>query len=447
MTRAHSGIESSHVNMNRPPLPESTLLTAFRRLFTPLLTRSCVYCQFVPGGGKRVIVQQFLSDTNRLQDFFGDSYEKNLFVYVNPDEIEDSASVSYIKLMRKSLETELTTRHVRLAPICRTDSELDGLKELLRVLTEDGYNVAFILNDFEFTLALPISIYLNLESIRAIDPSMIVFMFLTSINVFHEDFIGRMGNLKYSISHHRVYHPLLEHADANYLFNRFSGSAYSGLPTPIRTLLHEYCGGHPQLIRYGISVVNAMDQLERVDVERVRLQIESDPQLQMICTDIWHSFWKSEKEILQSLARHGTLTTAEHDHMQFAFELGVLQKTTDTHVRFFCRLFAQYVKKRIPMERFVFDEAKQQLYFGAVNCTKSFTPAEFAIFCHMLRHEGDVVSRDDIATTLWKQLSFEKYSDYTIDKHISTIRKKLEAMGFRSSKLVTLKKRGFFFSH
>jgi len=58
-----------------------------------------------------------------------------------------------------------------------------------------------------------------------------------------------------------------------------------------------------------------------------------------------------------------------------------------------------------------------------------------------------LVTRDQVAEAIWGRHYLEKYSDWSIDKSISILRKKLDALGFRSEYLTTLKKRGFSFSN
>ena len=101
---------------------------------------------------------------------------------------------------------------------------------------------------------------------------------------------------------------------------------------------------------------------------------------------------------------------------------------------------------KIPKDTLYYDDTKNQIYFGTKSCSHIFTLQEFKIISHLLKQKGAVVSRDEVANVLWGEDALDKYSDWTIDKTISTIRKKLNNIGFASSKLITLKKRGFSFS-
>ena len=69
------------------------------------------------------------------------------------------------------------------------------------------------------------------------------------------------------------------------------------------------------------------------------------------------------------------------------------------------------------------------------------------LLIYFITHENELISRDQVGEVLWGRFYQDKYSDYAVDKIISMLRKKLDALGFSSDKLITLKKRGFSFSN
>lgn len=115
--------------------------------------------------------------------------------------------------------------------------------------------------------------------------------------------------------------------------------------------------------------------------------------------------------------------------------------------RLFGELFNEYVEQKVLREELTYDEEKQQIFYGMTRCDDRFTPQEMRVLAYLLTHDGVVLSRDQMAEAMWGRNANEKYSDWAIDKLISTIRGKLDALGFPSERLVTLKGRGFRFSN
>lgn len=68
---------------------------------------------------------------------------------------------------------------------------------------------------------------------------------------------------------------------------------------------------------------------------------------------------------------------------------------------------------------------------------------EQKIYIEMRRRANSIISRDEIATILWKEKSYDKYSDWAIDKMISRLRKRLILSGSSACAIKTLKGKGY----
>ncbi|MGZ3687796.1 MAG: response regulator transcription factor [Bdellovibrionota bacterium] len=66
---------------------------------------------------------------------------------------------------------------------------------------------------------------------------------------------------------------------------------------------------------------------------------------------------------------------------------------------------------------------------GAAEQNIDLTPAEFKLLCFLIKSVGRVVSREQLIQALWKNES--EILDRTVDKHVSTLRKKLRATSLR----------------
>ena len=95
--------------------------------------------------------------------------------------------------------------------------------------------------------------------------------------------------------------------------------------------------------------------------------------------------------------------------------------------------------------------AKQLLAFGETlqirdELTKldALSRQEQKIYIEMRRRANGFISRDEIATILWKEESYDdKYSDWAIDKMISRLREKLILGGLTAYNIKTLRGKGY----
>jgi DNA-binding response OmpR family regulator len=75
----------------------------------------------------------------------------------------------------------------------------------------------------------------------------------------------------------------------------------------------------------------------------------------------------------------------------------------------------------------------------------SFSPKEKLLLKNFILSNRKIVTREDLADMLWGKGKFDKYSDWAIDKFISTMRKKI-ARTNTLAKIETIKGEGYKFS-
>lgn len=428
------------------PLTTSTLQALHRSLFEPVHDHDCVTGLFVAGGGKRTLTTYFLHNTATLKATFGAIYGTTLFVYVNPDDLTEMTSDSYHELMLRVLVAAAKEKEIACEPAVGENS-LEKLKHCVGLLTSRDWFIVFILNDFEITLSFPTSIYLNLESIMTVDKSHVTYMFLSCTDLLHEELLDRLRNLKYAVTQHVVYHPLLSVQDSIYVISSYNQRLKFTLTDGIKAVLFDVCGGHPQLLKYALH--HAADFLKKgkKDNEALRTFLITHPQLRIICSDIWQSLWEAEKQVLLAVVKTKKVPPSLERHATYLRHMKLITEAKiGAEVGIPVAILAYYIEAQIPKEKLVYDQTTKQLFLGTRSCGGVFTPQEYKFLIHLLTKDGQVVTRDEVADVMWGSASFDKYSDYTIDKITSTIRKKLTQIGFPSEKLVTLKKRGFSFS-
>lgn len=87
------------------------------------------------------------------------------------------------------------------------------------------------------------------------------------------------------------------------------------------------------------------------------------------------------------------------------------------------------------------DTETYDIYVDDDPIDENLTENEFRVLKHLKDHEGETISREDVAKVLWGNNYLQQYSDWSIDKTISRIRKKIQDKDH--TKIRTLKKRGF----
>lgn len=433
-------------NQPKAILPSEFLVKFANSVFIPLKNGQCVSCMFSAGGGKRMIIKYLLSEETILKKIFADQYNKTLFVYVDPDEILEISNKNYLELIYSTLIKNLKDKQIE--SLKNNDSNhLNAIRNTLTNAVNAGWSMVFILHDFEFTLSLSQSVFLNLETIMAINKPKIVYLFLSTINLFDETVLKSLHNLKYAIARNVVYFPLLNKIEIDFLIDQISEQTKVIIPNQIRNILFDVCGGHPQLLKYAVHNLIETGEKYLTDAKQAKSYLLSHYQLKIVCADIWNFLTQKEKDVLNNVVTTGSFLSTQHEEVEYLLKLGLINKLADDKYRVFGSLFEEFVKNKLPLKKLIFDANTKKLYYGSQSCENKFTFQEFKLLVYFVTHENELTTRDKVAEALWGKLYCDKYSDWSIDKIISIVRKKLDALGFPSEYLVTLKKRGFSFSN
>lgn len=428
-------------------LPEETLVKFANNIFLPLKNGQCVTCMFVAGGGKRTIIKGYISEETILKDIFKDLYSKTLFVYVDPDEILETSNTHYLELIYNSLKKELEKKKIK-SNTNHYHNYLLKIKDTLSEIVIQSWRVIFILNDLEFTMSLSPSIFMNLETIMAIEKSKIVYLFLSTTNLLDENVIKQFHNLKYAVSRNTLYFPLLNIEDARFLIKNIAQKMNLKLSEGIIKILLELGGGHPQLLKYSIHNLFEAGSVYLTNQQKAKNYLLNYYQNEIICADIWNLLNHDEKELLSQIITTGKIFTKHQSALNYLIKTKLVNKTINDGYEIFGLIFEKYIKNKLPSTKLIYDPESNRLFYGSINCEDKFTNQEFKLMVYFLNHNQELVSRDQVAEIIWGKYFYqEKYSDYSIDKIISTIRKKLDALGYPSRNLTTLKKRGFSFSN
>ncbi|MCL4364279.1 winged helix-turn-helix domain-containing protein [Patescibacteria group bacterium] len=426
-------------------------LTDFTKdVFLPAKKGESVTCLFTAGGGKRTLFNYLLKEKSFIKQVFGEEFDTTLFVFVDPDEILNVSNEAYLQLILDNLVLEMSKNNIEPVSKPALKNPLILIKENLAMLLEKNWRAVFILNDFEFTLNLSSTIYLNLESIHNLESSMfvsrskIVFLFLATLNLLDETVIKSFGDLKYGIAKNVKFFPLFDQEQSYYLLDRIGEKLGKKISGPLKSALYEVCGGHPRLLKYSLNLIFKSGMIDETGKNKIIDFLCDKYQLKIICADVWNFLSEQERATIVSIVNNGSITDSQNENAQYLSKLSIVRKTGDKY-QVFGEIFRQFVKNKLPKQRLLLDTNAKKLFYGGKSCEDKFSFQEYSILVFLINHENQLVTRDQIAEAIWGKNYLDKYSDWSIDKSISLLRKKLDALGFPSENLKTLKKRGFSF--
>ncbi len=424
------------------PLPKERLEQLADAIFSPVKQGFCITGFFISGTGKRTLIKFLLKEKIILRNIFKHDFEKTLFVYVDPDEVLNNSNEAFLQLILNRL-----VRETNKSGEPSSNDPIFKIKDNLIFLVNQGWHIVFLINDFEYTLELSPSIYRNLESILSINKQKISFVFLTTTNLLDSGLMERFHNFKYAINRKTYYYPLLDDKLIDNYLDRLCQQRQLSISEKMTNLLKELCCGHCQLLKYSLTILQEAGSVYLKSPEKARSYLLNYPQLHSVCQDIWDYFQPVEKEILLNVVKLGTFPLAHNVNTDFLMKTGVVKTTDGKHFALCGELFTNFLQQMLPKEKLTYDNKTEQLFYGSKPCNDHFTFQEAKLLTYFVENVNKVISRDEVGQVLWGKKYHELYSDWSIDKIISTMRKKLDEIGIASKKLITLKKRGFTFSN
>lgn len=414
------------------PIPTKLLRDFAHSVFTPIKNGQCVTTLWTAGSGKRFRINYLLSEQTILREIFGERFDATIFIPIHPDEIIESTNTDYLTLILEKLKQEMERKSLHIVS-SKTTNPLKSIQEYLSYLLSIGKEVVFILNDFEFLFTLSPSIFLNLESLMMVNKQKVCILTLSHFNLLDEKLLSQMGNFKYAVLRNVVYVPLYKDSDIDYLIDFHAQTNKLTISTSTKNLLKKTFGGHPLLLKYSMS------KLATGETQKLTTPYE----LTVATKEIWRALNDEEQTIVSHVVNTGRLPDIDKSKLNFLLGTGILTVDKDGKAATFGTFLHDIVKQEKPHQELSYHPESDAVFYGTTSCADQFSPQEYEVLKRLVKNKEELVSRDQVAESLWGKDWEDQYSDWAIDKVMSTIRKKLETLGFPPQKLTTLKKRGF----
>ncbi|MCL5091175.1 MAG: winged helix-turn-helix domain-containing protein, partial [Patescibacteria group bacterium] len=242
----------------------------------------------------------------------------------------------------------------------------------------------------------------------------------------------RYDRLKEVISQRRLYFPLFSSKEALFSLQRRMAKYNLKLPSALVPEIINLSGGHPSLLKVCLRV-GSEQFTTKTTKEEMLVQLSNFQEIKMIFCEIWSSLTKQEQTSLRVMA----------DFPGRLMNLGII-RLEKGQFKVFSPLFENYLKNLgSKAEKIAFNEKTGELLVNSLAIGKNLTLNEYRLLSNFVREKNKIFTKDEIAEILWGEESYEKYSDWAIDKVLSQLRRKLKAIGIDGRSLQSIRNRGY----
>lgn len=348
-----------------------------------------------PRAGKNIRINYFIDNIDKINEIdkgLVKKYKNSHYVW-----IDLVAGVTNAERgLRKRLIERLTSCFGDAVKLSGNETITD-LVGLLSDNISQGSKVIFIIDDANLLYQECVEFSSELFHINRRFPNVVQFLFLVSNELpSSNEMLTIMPQLGRIMLGKVVYFPLLSNKQISELLELRAKEIDLDLDDSVVTNIVKYSGRHPALMRILLRIVAESGSIPTND-----LLLKNNEILMM-----FYSIWNSFLEKTQSEIRKGNYNSIEY------------LRATDlvgSDGKWFSELFDNYVNN---IDSYFYD-IEDDVFISAMSYSQRI------IWGLLKENSGNIVSKEQIAKVIWGDLWLDKYSEWTIEKQISNIRRKM----------------------
>lgn len=294
---------------------------------------------------------------------------------------------------------------------------IDGIRESLTRITTEGYHPTIFFIRFDRIIeASTKDFFNNLQSLISATGENLTYVF-TSTRKLSELAPNVFDLATMNVIARTHYLKPTNKRDTQTILRSFTEKLSTKINKELEDKLIKLSGGHVQYLQFSIIILNELKP-EKFDDDELLDLIESDERISLQSEELFSSLTKSEQKGLIEFVE----TRNKQKGNNYLSEASIIIGD-----KIFSKYFTDYVR---------------QLARNKENSNHTLTKKEHLLFTVLSENTGDIISREDIVKFVWPEYSDYGVSDWSIDRLVARLRKKLEHKDSKL-KIETIKTRGF----
>lgn len=393
------------------PASKKSLLNFVSQAETFLKKGQSVNYLGLPLSGKSGFLRYFLREGQNLGQKVTDFKKEFLFVYFDLGNIPSPEGIF------KVVEEQLNE-----------GKEKNNWQDLLTNLTfQKSKKIVLIIDEAELFFSLPTEFAKNFWQIAQVNPMATRFWFLLGSELDQQMAGKKLGKLSLSFFQNLIYLKLLEKEDVLVGIDNQEKWHQLKLTLADKEALVKISGCWGSFMRLLLRKLSSENEkkvkfwLKNPDDPKTLLEVLKDTEVLYHFDRLYQAF--SEKT--QNFLKDFYLKKKTSEELPVYLEKTGCFSLEKGNLKAFCPWFETYLKNKIKTRYPSILEKDGYLFFNERALDELLTPQELSIFKLLWLKRNQIVTRDQIAQSLWGQDSYDKYSDWAIDKVMMRIRKKI----------------------
>lgn len=239
-------------------------------------------------------------------------------------------------------------------------------------------------------------------------------------------------HLKTSIFGNIIYFPLYSFEDSKLFIKVLEKEWKISLSEDQIEKIVVNCGGYFWLVKQVVRVLRENPEIkvsDTVNNNRVKLTLEQ----------FYESLFPSERTVLQSIILGRKIENDVEKHsLTYLEKIGLVEnyKIRIPFLENYIRTFLPHISAEI---------RDNHIYINFVNVDSHFSQKEKRVFKTLIKNKSKLVTRDELAKSIWPVNTDEFYSDWAVDRILARLRQKIKLLGFSKDIIKTERNKGYLF--
>ncbi|MFC1790000.1 helix-turn-helix domain-containing protein [Patescibacteria group bacterium] len=407
-------------NYHRLPVTKKYFEKFLKKVDTPLRAGQSVTSVGLPLDGRSGFIQFFLREARHLSKPIKQFHQDFEFFYFDLKNL-DSPEQIFTKVEE-----------------CPKSKGKKWSEHLRKLTYQKNRQLVFIIDHAEKLLVLPPRWRQTLWQVFSTNPMAIRTWFLANQEIHPVKAKRKLGSLSLPFFQNLVFHPLLDPGEILIgLNNQVSWHDLKITPLEKKQII-KLSGGWGSLMRIFVRKLTGPNQklirawLSHPKKTETKKAVLADKEIDQHFNQLYQAFLPETQLFLEKVYQQKlSFPKIKAELPNYPSKTGVftLNPKSKFGLDCFCPWFRDFLIKEISRTAPRIKKTGPDLYFNDLDLANVLTAQEYLVFKKLYAKKNRLVSREEIAKTMWPENWTEKYSEWAIDKVIARIRKKIGDSG------------------
>lgn len=384
--------------------------------------QECAIIVFPPKGDAHRRVEHLINWTTILRKYLGKDYRSHRFAVDAMYPIIDASIDAILVRLLELLEVRNNTSPLTVQTF---------VSQLKPILNKNTSITFFLLDTDLWFRHLNKKILITLSQIAEKEPR-IQFLLFCETDITSSDVLRLNLGTTTLIQNYQIV-PLYSRCTIYDLIGEFGRYWQVTIEDSIRQKILNKVGCHTWLVKEAVRLY--------IKEKKVRDEYVTSPTIRFRLEAIWQEFSQIEQSVFLKIAiSNEHFNSNENNSLKFVKDLGFVKNTDGKH-RISVPVLEEFIKEK-QLNRTMHLSGHNEVELEGENISGRFGGHEKSALICLLKNQGKLVKRGDLGRCVWGD-GDEAFSDWTLDRLMSRLRKKIKQLGVDPAKLQTVKKAGW----